>query len=141
MTVVLRFDLLRLGEVVVRLDFVDFRQRPDAESDQVADAGGRLQPQGVRPQRAVARQGQAGLDPLVGQDLQGFDGDARLIEQQATGVAKALAGEDHFDFRAALAAAGQELVDFGYGSGKQLRRRVAVWPIKRVEAFECRSPA
>ena len=119
----IQIDLLRLGEVVVGLDFVDFRQRADAEGDQVADAGGGLQPQGVRPQRAVAGQGQAGFDPLVGQHFQGFDGDARLVEEQTAGVAKTLAGKDHLDLRAALAAAGRESVDFGTAARLRGTRR------------------
>ncbi len=74
-----------------------------------------MQPQGVRPERAVTGQGKSGFDPLVGQHFEGFDGDARLVKEQTTGIAKARAGEDDFDLGAALAAARGKLVDLGYG--------------------------
>ncbi len=47
-------DRLGLGEVVIGLDLVDFLQGTDAERAQLADPGGRPEPEIVQPERASA---------------------------------------------------------------------------------------
>lgn len=46
-------DPLRDLELVVRLDFLDFRKGPHAELEQIADARGRAHAHGVQPEPAV----------------------------------------------------------------------------------------
>ena len=48
-------DLLRLGEIAVRLDFFDLGQRADVERPQIADAGGGANAHRMLPQPAIGR--------------------------------------------------------------------------------------
>ena len=115
-------DLLRLVEIVVRLDLVDLGQGPHAEGVKVADAAGGLQTQATGPQPAAGRDGQPGLHRFVGEHGQTFYLNARVVEQDAAGIGQSRPAEHHVHFGAALCACRRDAVDLrrsGVGGHRQ----------------------
>jgi len=125
-------DLLRLLEVVVRLRFLNLRQRAYAEQDEVAHPRGGPQPESVLAQRAVRGNCQPSLyaPVLLRFDLQRTN--ARLVEDQLLGVAEPGAGQNGVQLRAPLSAVG--------GDAGQLRVR-GNRPGRRQEQGEAAQPS
>jgi hypothetical protein len=95
-------DLLRGGEVAVRLLLLDHRQGPDPERAQFGDAGGGTDAQGVLAEPRVRGDLDRRLHLRVVDDLKLGDGEARRVEDDFLGVLQIVPAEDERGIRPPL---------------------------------------